>query len=238
MRLEKLTTLSQSSVRRRYEDACGTALALDLIGERWALLVVRELLLGAKRFSDLKTDLPGISANVLSQRLEGLEAHGILRRRRLPPPASGQVYELTEWGYEAEPIMQEMGRWAVRSPEHDPGQWISAASILISFRTMLSAERAAGLDARFGFRFGRESFVGHLADGTITYRRGPFADDDVDVVFTGAQQALAGAVYGGVSFADLEAAGVLKVGGDLDLARRFTTLFVLPPKFEPPALLP
>lgn len=237
MKLENLTKESQPVSRRRYEDACGTALGLDLIGERWALLVIRELLLGPKRFGALKADLPGISANVLTQRLEGLEAHGILRRRRLPPPASGQVYELTEWGYEAEPIIQTLGRWAVRSPEHDPNQWISAVSILTSFRTMIAPERAQGIDATIGFRFGAESFLGHLKDGAISYRRRLFDDAEADVVFegpSGAQEALAGAVYGGVPFADLAAAGALVVRGDLALAQRFTTLFVLPEKFEPP----
>jgi len=101
--------------RRRYDDACGTAHALDLIGERWALLVMRELMLGPKRFGDIRADLPGISANTLTQRLEGLEASGLVVRRRLPPPASAQVYELTRWGYEAEPIVQTLGRWAARS---------------------------------------------------------------------------------------------------------------------------
>ena len=115
MELEKITDSQDPPSRRRYDDACGTAHALDLIGERWALLVMRELMLGPKRFSDIRADLPGISANVLSQRLEGLEASGLVVRRRLPPPASAQVYELTEWGYEAEPIIQVMGRWATRS---------------------------------------------------------------------------------------------------------------------------
>src|SRR5947209_6937624 len=111
MESQKVTPLSPVPSRRRCDDACGTAHALDLIGERWALLVMRELMLGPKRFSDLKADLPGISANVLTQRLEGLEATGLVRRRRLPPPGVAQVYELTEWGYEAEPIVQELGRW-------------------------------------------------------------------------------------------------------------------------------
>src|SRR3954465_10271605 len=104
MKLGKLT----EAPPRSYDDACGAAHALDLIGERWALLVMRELMLGPKRFSDLRADLPGISANVLTQRLEGLEASGILMRRRLPPPSSAQVYEPTEWGYEAEPIVQTL----------------------------------------------------------------------------------------------------------------------------------
>src|ERR671917_1970055 len=125
--------------RRSYEDACGAAHALDLVGERWALLVMRELMLGPKRFGDLRSDLPGISANVLTQRLEGLEAAGLLVRRRLPPPASTQVYELTAWGYEAEPIVQSLGKWAARSPAHDPSLPISATSIMLSFRTMFDA---------------------------------------------------------------------------------------------------
>ena len=233
MKLEKITTESQPVSRRRYEDACGTALALDLVGERWALLVVRELLLGGKRFGDLKADLPGISANTLTQRLEGLERHGIVRRRRLPPPASTQVYELTEWGYEAEPIMQVLGRWAVRSPEHDPTQWISAVSILISFRTMIDASRAAGLEATIGFRFGEEHFLSHIRNGMISYIRGPFTE--ADAIFTGVPGALGAAVYGGVPFEALAEAGTQREEADLALARRFATLFVLPPKITLPA---
>src|SRR5918998_537289 len=141
--------------RRSYEDACGAAHALDLVGERWALLVMRELMLGPKRFSDLRSDLPGISANVLTQRLEGLEAAGLLVRRRLPPPASTQVYELTQWGYEVEPIIQSLGRWAARSPDHDPTLPISAVSIMLSFRTMFDSESARGIEARIGFRLGQ-----------------------------------------------------------------------------------
>ena len=118
--VRKDNRLAARPSRRRYDDACGTAHALDLVGERWALLVMRELMLGPKRFSDIRADLPGISANMLTQRLEGLEAAGVLVRRRLPPPASAQVYELTPWGYEAEPIFQVLGRWAARSPEPRP----------------------------------------------------------------------------------------------------------------------
>ena len=90
------------------------------------MLVLRELLLGPRRFSDLRADLPGISANVLTQRLAELEARGLVVRRKLPPPASVQVYEATEWGLEAEPIVQTLGRWAARSPAHDPTLPISA----------------------------------------------------------------------------------------------------------------
>src|SRR3954449_3055306 len=181
-------------ITRRYHDACGTAHALDLIGERWALLVMRELMLGPKRFSDLKRDLPGISANVLTQRLEGLESTGLVRRRRLPPPASAQVYELTLWGYEAEPIIETLGRWATRSPAHDPGLPLSATSLMLSFRTMQSAERIGSFEGRIGFRIGEETFVATVAGGHVHTERGEA--DRADAVFTGSPEAIAALVYG------------------------------------------
>src|ERR687883_1452832 len=98
MQLQKLTTARKNEEKRRYDDACGLAHALELVGERWAMLVLRELAYGPRRFSELKADLQGISANVLTQRLTELEARGLVRKVRLPPPASVQVYEATEWG--------------------------------------------------------------------------------------------------------------------------------------------
>ena len=145
--------------KRVYEDACGTAHALELIGDRWALLIVRELLLGPKRFSDLRAGLPGISANVLTQRLEELEAAAILVRRKLAPPAAAWVYELTPWGLEAEEVVKVVGRWAARSPSHDPRLPISVASTVMSMRSMFSPERAKDVSGKVGFRFGEEEFV-------------------------------------------------------------------------------
>jgi DNA-binding HxlR family transcriptional regulator len=228
MKLEKITENSEARSRRRYEDACAAAHALDLVGERWALLVMRELMLGPKRFSDLRASLPGISANVLTQRLEGLEAAGVLGRKKLPPPASTQVYELTEWGYESEPIFQALGRWAARSPSHDPTLPFSAASLLLSLRTMLDPLRAEGLDARIGLRLGEETFLAHLGGGRIEIARGPL--DEADLVFTGTPPVLAGAIYGGQPMKALEGAGTLRIEGDRALAERFISLFPLPPK--------
>ena len=227
MKLEKITKQSETS-RRRYEDACGTAHALDLVGERWALLVVRELMLGPRRFGDLKSALPGISANVLTQRLEGLEESGIVLRRKLPPPASVQVYELTEWGYEAEPIFQTLGRWAARSPHHDPTLPISPISLFLSFRTMFDATRAGDFNARIGMKFGEESFVVTVRAGRLETARGE--TQGTDVVFEGSSQAVAAAVYGGQALDDLARAGALRVRGDRKKAERFLTLFPLPPK--------
>ncbi|MCW3797946.1 helix-turn-helix transcriptional regulator [Sphingomonas sp. BN140010] len=226
MPLEKITKPRRSELRRGYDDACGTAHALELIGERWALLVLRELMLGARRFSDLRADLPGISANVLTQRLEELEERGLIRRKRLPPPAARDVYEATEWGLEAEALVQALGRWAARSPRHDPTLPLSAVSILLSFRTMIDRPAAAGFSGRIGFRFGQESFTAAVEKGGIEVARGPV--DGCAAVITTQPTLLAGVVYGGVPFE------TLNVEGDEALARRFVSLFTLPPKVQLP----
>lgn len=228
MKLENIT--DKPIAGRSYNDACGAAHALDLVGERWALLVIRELMLGSKRFTDLKASLPGISANVLTQRLDGLDAVGVLVRRRLPPPVSAQVYELTPWGYEAEPIFQTLGRWAARSPTHDPTLPLSATSLFLSFRTMIDTARAIGIDADIGFRMGDETFRLRLREGAVEIERGDV--DGADLVFTGVATAVAAVVYGGQPIAAMEAAGALTVEGDRELAERFVTLFPLPPKVE------
>lgn len=229
MRLQKITK-EEMPGRRSYDDACGTAHGLDLIGERWALLVMRELMLGPKRFSDLRADLPGISANVLTQRLEGLEASGILLRRRLPPPASAQVYQLTQWGYEAEPIVQALGRWATRSPAHDPRMPLSATSLMLSFRTMFARDRGRWLRGRLGVRIGDQDFIVSIADGGLSAERGKI--EGVDATLTGTPPAIAAAVYGGLPLAALEADGALSISGDRAFVERFVTLFPLPPKVD------
>jgi DNA-binding HxlR family transcriptional regulator len=228
MNSQKITNKPETSPHRWYEDACGAAHGLNLVGERWALLVMRELMFGPKRFSELRASLPGISANILTQRLDGLEAAGILTRHRLPPPAAVQVYELTAWGYESEPILQELGRWAARSPAHDPTLPFSAASLMLSFRTMFDPARAGGIAARIGFRIGAETFVVTLAKGRITAARADPAG--ADLLFTATAPVLAAAVYGGVPLATLEADGAMTIAGDRALAARFVTLFPLPPK--------
>ncbi|MDX6752403.1 winged helix-turn-helix transcriptional regulator [Geminicoccaceae bacterium 1502E] len=228
MKSEKITKTSRSGARRRYDDACAAAHALDLVGERWALLVMRELMTGPKRFSDLRAGLPGISANVLSQRLEGLEAAGILVRRELPPPAAARVYELTDWGYESEPIFQALGRWAVRSPSHDPSLSFSSASLVLSLRTMFDPQLAGDLEARVGFRIGAETYLAHVSAGALDIAAGPV--DGADVLLTGAARAVAGAIYGGQTLEALEAEGALSIHGDRALAARFAALFPLPAK--------
>src|ERR687894_3181763 len=130
--------------RRTYDDACAAAHALDLVGERWALLVVRELVLGPKRFTDLRAGLPHVSPNVLAQRLRELEVAGVVRRRKLPPPAASRVYELTEWGLELEPAIIQLGRWGARSPSRPRDAAIGVDSIVLALRTMFDPRVAEG----------------------------------------------------------------------------------------------
>lgn len=224
MESEKIT----DGVRHRtYDDACGAAHGLDLVGERWALLVMRELMYGPKRFGDIRASLPGISANTLTQRLESLEAAGILGRRKLPPPASVQVYELTEWGYESEPIFQTLGRWAARSPRHDPTLPLSAVSLMMSMRTMIDRGKAEGLAATLGFDIGPDTFRATLRGGELAIERG---DGPADAILAGGAGAVGALLYGKVPLAALEAAGQLRVSGDRALVLRYAALFGLPPK--------
>lgn len=149
-------------------------------------------------------------------------------RRQLPSPSNAQVYELTPWGYEAEPIFQTLGRWAARSPSHDPTLPLSAASLMLSFRTMLDAKRAKGIDATIGLRLGNATFVAGVRDRQITIRRAEL--DGVDVTLSGESTAIASVVYGGRSFSAAQAAGAVTVEGDRALARSFVGLFPLPSK--------
>ncbi len=228
MKLEKITTEGAARLARKYDDACGAAHALDLVGERWALLVIREMMFGPRRFGELRASLPGISANVLTQKLEALEQAGVLERRRLAPPASVQVYGLTDWGREIRPVFGLLGMWAARSPRHDPTLPLSPVSMMMSFQTMFRPERADGLRVSVGFRFGEDRFVARVAEGALDIARGMASDPDVTVA--GLPPALAGHVYGGQPLDALEDAGALSVEGDRDALERFAALFELPPK--------
>lgn len=222
MQLRKLTNARRTEEKRRFDDACGLAHAMELLGERWAMLVLRELAYGPRRFSDLKNDLQGISANVLTQRLTELEARGLVRKTKLPPPAAVQVYEATSWGLEVVPVIASLGKWAARSPLHNPELRMSHVSVVMSLQTLLSAERARGLNARIGFRFGDTNYVTTLHDGLLDVDRGDA--DDCDVTFIGSPSEIAAVIHGG---AQLE---TIRIDGDLKLAERFRTLFPLPEK--------
>lgn len=226
----KSDNITKNVAHRRYGDACGAAHALELIGDRWALLVMREMMFGPRRFGDLRASLPGISANTLTQRLEGLITSGIARRERLPPPASTPVYALTEWGLESEPILGVLGRWAVRSPQHDPTLAFSAASLLLSLRTMIAPDRAGSLYAKIGFRMAGETYCASIVDGVFAAERAPV--EDCDIVLEGDPPTIAAWIYGGVPLDDLETAGALRITGDRSLVAIFPELFPLPAKAQ------
>src|SRR3954468_991191 len=163
---------------RTYGEGCGIAYALDLVGERWALLIVRELLLGPKRFTDLRAGLPNASPNVLAQRLRELEEALVVRRRKLPAPASSWVYELTDWGRDLEPGIRALGLWAVRSPSFPQDAPVSTDSVVLALGTFFDADAAAGLSACYELRLGDSSFRLRVADGRLELGRGPVGDAD------------------------------------------------------------
>src|SRR5919108_4063117 len=157
---------------RSYGDGCGIAHALDLVGERWALLVVRELLLGPKRFTDLRAGLPNLSPDVLSQRLRELERAGVVRRGTLPPPAASRVYELTEWGLELEPVVLALGRWGSRAPFPPGDARLGVDSAVLALKTLFDPAAAGTLDEEIELRLAGERFRAHVANGALDVARG------------------------------------------------------------------
>jgi DNA-binding HxlR family transcriptional regulator/putative sterol carrier protein len=211
---------------RSYGDGCGVAHGLDLVGERWALLVVRELLLGPKRFTDLRGGLPNASPNVLAQRLRELEQAGIVRRRRLPPPVGSSVYELTDWGRELEPIVLSLGAWALRSSSFPDDAPVSVDSVALALRSLLDRDAARGLRADLELRLGEDRIHVRIAGGRIEVERGQA--DRPDAVIEGDVQVLRDLLWRGREPADALRAGDLRIEGDRRLVTRFVRLFSNP----------
>ncbi len=221
----------RESRRRTYDDGCAAAHALDLVGERWALLVVRELLLGPKRFTDLRAGLPGASPNVISQRLRDLEGVGILRRRKLPPPAASRVYELTPWGEELEPVIVRLGRWGARSPSKPRDAALGVDSLVLSLRTMFDPVAAEGFEASYELGFGEDWFRAVVDDGRFEISRG--SADGPDAIVETDSNTLAALIYAGRPLAEALGSGDLKIEGDHAAFERFLGLFPLPEPAPP-----
>lgn len=202
---------------RRYHDPCGVARAIDVVGQRWALLVVRELLLGPKRFRDLLRGLDGMSQNVLSQRLKDLEVAGVVRRAKLGPPASALVYELTEEGAALEPILVELGRWGRRRPQEAEGP-MSPDSLLLALRTTFDPAAAGGLTVEVDLYLDDDRVSVAVAHGGMVMIRG--ASRDPDAVVAGDVPGVRAMVYREGTVADAVAAGAVTVDGDLDAVQR------------------
>ncbi|GAB7045937.1 winged helix-turn-helix transcriptional regulator [Catenuloplanes indicus] len=162
---------------RSYHDACGIARALDVLGERWALLIVRELLLGPQRFADLRAALPQASSNIVTDRLRELGAHGVVARRRLPAPGAAWVYELTPHGREAEPIVLALGDWGVRLPPRDDTAALSATSTLIYLRSAARPD-PAWPPAVYRVQLGAQVWTVRAADGAVSVTQGDPAGCD------------------------------------------------------------
>ncbi|MFI6300105.1 winged helix-turn-helix transcriptional regulator [Nonomuraea sp. NPDC050790] len=212
--------------KRKYDDGCAVAHGLDLIGERWALLVVRELLLGPKRFTDLRAGLSGASSDVLTQRLRELTRSGITRRRKLAPPAGSWVYELTDWGMELEPIVTQLGRWSSRSPALQTDAKIGADSLVLSFRALFDPRAAGDLTATVALRLHEQEFGVRIADGVLDVSRGPV--ERPHVVISTDPDTLSELLHDGRQLSEALRAGDAHVEGSSQVAEHFLTLFPLP----------
>jgi len=208
---------------RRYDDLCGIARALDAVGDRWALLVVRELIFGPKRFLHLRQGLRGVSPNVLSQRLRDLEAAGVVRRYMLGPPAEVAVYELTASGRALEPVLLALGRWGSRQPMTAAGE-LSVSALLIALKTVFDPAVAPG--AVFALRIDGDWYRLTAAGGAVDIA--PGRAEDPAVTFETDVATLRSVAFGREPVAAAERAGRLTVDGDRRLAERFARMFPVP----------
>jgi DNA-binding HxlR family transcriptional regulator len=214
------------ATRRTYGDGCAIAHGLDLVGERWALLVVRELLLGPKRFTDLKRGLPNASPNVISERLRELERAGVVKRDKLPPPAGSRVYELTDWGRELEDFVMSLGRWGARSPSLPRDAPVGADSTVLALRARFDPDAAKGLRAVYELRFGDDRFRIAVSDEQIEVARG--GADHPDAMIDSVPDTLAAVLWDGRPLADAQRAGQLRIEGDQAAVERLVRLFPVP----------
>lgn len=213
---------------RTYGDPCGIARALDLVGERWALLVVRELLLGPKRFTDLRAGLPHVGPDVLSQRLRELEQAGVVHRGKLPPPAGSHVYQLTDWGRQLEPVVLGLGRWGSRAPFPPGDGALGADSLVLALKTLYDPSRADGLIGRtFDLRLDGQPFEIRLAEEHLDALRGAARDPQATIATDPAT--LEAVLWHGRPPRSAE----LTIAGDRRAGQRFLSLFPLPPSPVP-----
>jgi DNA-binding HxlR family transcriptional regulator len=199
---------------------------MDAVGERWSILVVRELLLGPKRFSDLRAGLPHASPNVLSQRLKDLEASGILRRVRLGPPASVPAYELTGRGKELEPILVELSRWGSRAA-HRPDNGMSTDAFMLLLKALYYPPKDSVFEARVRLRTGGDAFTLVLTPESISISRSTAGLADLDI--EGDVLALWDLIFSGDTVTGALTAQRITLRGDHATAAEFFTLFSVSP---------
>ncbi len=210
-------------VKRTYGQYCGFARALELVGERWALLIVRDLLIGPKRFGEIQRGLPGIPTNILTARLNELEDSGLVRRTVLARPAKGVAYELTEAGIALEDTVLALGRWgAVRLGDQRPDETVTEDSIAMALRTTFRPEAAGKAKLTYLLRVGDIEVHARIRDGAIAVGRGPVEKPDL-VIEAGPELRLLLARE--ISPADAISKGLVRVSGDLKLLDRFVRMF-------------
>ncbi|WIV52727.1 winged helix-turn-helix transcriptional regulator [Amycolatopsis nalaikhensis] len=219
---------------RTYGQFCGLARALEIVGERWSMLVIRDLVLGPKRFTELQLGLPRIPASILSARLNELEQAGVIRRRVLPQLDASLVYELTEYGSELDHILLDLGLWGARSLGHpkDDDVFTNDAAIL-SLYTTFQQEAAAGVHVTYVLRH-HDSLIIHamIDDGTLKVGSGEHPAADLVIEPQGPE--LIDLVNGQLTASEALASGRVRIEGDFAHLELFTKLFRIPPKPELP----
>lgn len=212
---------------RTYGQYCGLARAAEILGERWGLLIVRDLLVAPKRFTDLQRGLAGIPTSVLTARLKELEGAGVVRRRVLPRPEGSIVYELTAYGWELEDVLVQFGRWGAKSlgdPRAD--EIITADSMVVALRSTFRAEAAQGLHATFELRVGEIVLNARVDDGEVEVHAGPAPAADLSIEAGPQIRAL---MAGEITPREAVRRGVVRVRGDGDLLASFAKIFRIDP---------
>jgi DNA-binding HxlR family transcriptional regulator len=220
---------------RSYDQYCLIARALDVIGERWTLLVVRELLIGPKRYTDLIDGLPGIATNLLSARLKQMESGGLIRRTRLPPPAASTVYELTELGRGLEPVLGALARWAMHLMQAPPrpDEELQPGWFLVGLRLTFDREAARGVHDTYEFRIDDEVFHAVVDDGSMEMIRGHA--EQPDLIATTDAGTFVEIGFGLLDPAEALAQGRTQIEGDPEASRRCLEIFAIPTRSAPPA---
>ncbi|MBB3732977.1 winged helix-turn-helix transcriptional regulator [Nonomuraea dietziae] len=209
------------AAKRRYDDGCGVALAMDVLGERWTMLIIRDLLLGPQRFVDLQAGLPDISPNVLSHRLRELQESGVLQRRTLPPPAASRVYELTDWGAELAPIVSALGLWGSRTPIMPRTGEMRANSLMLSLRSTFSPSDEPDWSANYEIRIGADIFAVRVISGRLTEMARGQAAGPADAAIITDHKTLGLLVNHEEDLETSVGSGRMTLAGDVGAARRF-----------------
>jgi DNA-binding HxlR family transcriptional regulator len=214
--------------KRSYGDSCGIARGLDVAGERWGLLIVRELLLGPKRFTDLREGLPNVGPDMLAQRLRDLEGAGVVRRRKLPPPVGARVYELTERGAELEPVLHALGRWGSRVPLPDEPAPLSPDALAVALKTMFDPNAAADRTGVYKLQFGEHEFTVRLDQGALDVAPDGARRDGTKLAIDTDTGTLAQLLWHGGSIDAALDSGALRLNGSKRELARFLKMFAAP----------